>query len=57
MSMFAFFVMFPFFAEILKSPAEMVYNDHITFEYEGHHFTDEIPAEQQRKRKEKANYG
>lgn len=57
MSMFASFVMFPFFAEILKSPAEMVYNDHITFEYEGHHFTDEIPAEQQRKRKEKANYG
>lgn len=36
--------------EILKVVAETDYDGYITCEYEGHHFTDEIPAEQQLRR-------
>lgn len=36
--------------EILKAVAETDYKGFIACEYEGHHFTDEIPAEQQLKR-------
>lgn len=36
--------------EILKAVSETDYNGFIACEYEGHHFTDQIPAEQQLKR-------